>query len=299
MFQHEVSTEKSTNVRFLILQKLNSILSWVAPGLAARLAEWIFVTPIPTRRPLREAAWARDAERINLPSPLGPIPVWAWGDGSQTVILVHGWSGRGLQLGAFVEPLVSRGYRVVTYDAPGHGEAHGRTSSMPAFASALGAVARRFGPVAAVVAHSLGSTATTYALAHRELSPDKVVAISPSARLHAVRERFGEMTGFPPGVIDRMRRAFENRLGFDWDSSEPLRLARQLEMPMMVIHDSDDRFIPHSEGADLANAWPQGRLETTSGLGHHRILRDPTVIESAIDFISESTAQTIVERKAS
>jgi pimeloyl-ACP methyl ester carboxylesterase len=299
MFQHQISIEKSTNVRVLILQKLNSFLSRVAPGLAAKRAEWIFVTPIPTRRPSREAAWARDAERITLPSPLGPIPVWAWGDGPETVILVHGWSGRGLQLGAFVEPLVARGHRVITFDAPGHGDARGRASSMPAFAAALGAVARRFGPVTAVIAHSLGSTATTYALAHRELSPGKVVAISPSARLHAVRERFGEMAGFPPQIIDRMRRAFEDRLGFDWEASEPLRLARQLEMPMMVIHDSDDRFIPHDEGAELANAWPNGRLVTTKGLGHHRILRDPEVVNSTVAFISESNVSTYMERRAS
>lgn len=299
MFRHEVSTEKSTTVRVLILQKLNSILSRVVPGLATRLAEWIFVTPIPTRRPSREAAWAGDAERITLPSPLGPIPVWAWGNGPETVILVHGWSGRGLQLGAFVEPLVARGQRVVTFDAPGHGDARGRTSSMPAFASTLGAVARRFGPVAAVIAHSLGSTASVYALAHRELRAERVVVISPSARLHALRERFGEMTGFPPGIIDRMRKAFEDRLGFDWDASEPLHLAPAMAMPSMVVHDTQDRFIPHSEGAELTEAWPDGRLITTTGLGHHRILRDPKVIASVVSFISESSTESYRERRAS
>jgi len=299
MFRHEVSTEKSTNVRVLILQKLNSILSRVAPSLAARLAEWIFVTPIPTRRPSREAVWARDAERVTLPSPLGPIPVWVWGDGPETVILIHGWSGRGLQLGAFVEPLDARGYRVVTFDAPAHGEARGRTSSMPAFAASLGAVARRFGPVTAVIAHSLGSTAATYALAHRELNAERVVVISPSARLHAVRERFGEMAGFPPTVIDRMRAAFEDRLGFDWEASEPLRLAPAMAMPSMVVHDTQDRFIPHSEGAELTEAWPDGRLITTTGLGHHRILRDPKVIDSVVSFISESSTESYRERRAS
>jgi pimeloyl-ACP methyl ester carboxylesterase len=268
MFQHEVSIKKSTNVRVLIFQKLNTILSWLVPGLAAKLAERIFVTPIPAKRPRRENAWAETAERTSLASPLGPIPVWEWGQGPQTVILVHGWSGRGLQLGAFVEPLVSRGYRVVAFDAPGHGEAHGRTSSMPAFAATLGAVARRFGPISAVVAHSLGATASIYALAHHELDADRVIVISPSARLHAVRERFGEMTGFPPNIIDRMRGAFEDRLGFDWEASEPLRLARRLEIPLMVVHDSEDRFIPHSEGAELADAWPNACLTTTKDLGY-------------------------------
>jgi pimeloyl-ACP methyl ester carboxylesterase len=67
----------------------------------------------------------------------------------------------------------------------------------------------------------------------------------------------------------------------------------------LVIHDSNDRFIPHSEAVELAGAWPDGRLITTTGLGHHRILRDPEVIDSAVAFISESTATTHMERRAS
>ncbi len=298
MFQLEYSPEKSTNVRRSIYRALNSSLSRVAPGAAAKLAGRNFVTPIPTRRPPRELAWAAMAERRAIPSAFGPIPVWIWSDGPATVLLVHGWSGRGLQLGAFVTPLVERGFRVVTHDAPGHGDARGRRSSMPAFATALGAVARRFEPVSGVIAHSLGVTATVYALSHNELNADCVVAIAPSARLHAVRERFGDMAGYSPTVIDRMRAGFEERFGFEWDASEPLRIAPAMPMPLVVIHDSSDRFIPHSEGAELADSWPQGRLVTTSGLGHHRILRDPGVIDSAVSFISDSS-DSYSERRAS
>ena len=299
MFEHQVSNKKSTNVRVWMLQKFNSLLSRLAPRLAAKLAERIFVTPIPMRRPQREASWAEGAERITIPSPLGGFPVWVWGDGPQTVLLVHGWSGRGLQLAAFVEPLVARGFRVVAHDAPGHGDARGRTSSMPAFAATLGAVGRRFGPVSAVIAHSLGSTAAIYALGQGELDTARFVAVSPAARLHAIRERFGEMTGFAPSVIDRMRASFEERLGFNWNASEPLRLAPEMAMPSLVVHDAEDRFIPHSEGVELADAWPDGRLITTEGLGHHRILRDPKVIDSVLSFISEPRNEKYMERRAS
>jgi pimeloyl-ACP methyl ester carboxylesterase len=232
-----------------------------------------------------------------IPSPLGPIPVWVWGHRPETVLLVHGWSGRGLQMGAFVEPLRTRGFRVVAYDAPGHGEANGRTSSMPAFAAALGAVARRFGPLEAVVAHSLGCTATVFALAQRELTVKRVVTVSPAARLSAISQRFGEMTGLTPAVVDRMRLALEDRFGFDWDASEPLQLAQSMRLPLMVIHDTGDRFIPHDEGSELARAWPGGQLITTTGLGHHRVLRDPGVIDSVVSFVSGSYTDDMVDEK--
>ena len=130
MYHHEVSKEKSTNGRVQALRLINSTVSRLAPHLAARLAERIFRTPIPTRLPARERVWAGGAEKTEISSSVGRVPIWVWGDGSSTILLVHGWSGRGLQLGAFVEPLLEQGYRVATFDAPAHGEAPGRISSM-------------------------------------------------------------------------------------------------------------------------------------------------------------------------
>lgn len=298
MFEHDVSTDKSTTVRMVLFRFFNAMLSRLAPALAARLAERLFVSPMSTPRPERETAWEQGARRMTLASAMGPIPVWVWGDGAETVLLAHGWSGRGLQLGAFVEPLVARGFRVVAHDAPGHGEARGVRTSLPAFAAALGAVGRRFGPVAAVLGHSMGSTAAIYALAQCELRAERLVVISPSARLDEVRRRFGELTGFSPDVVERLRAGLERRFGFEWESAEPLRVAPAMETPCLVIHDADDRFIPHDEGRDLAQAWPGAALVTTRGLGHHRILRDPDVVSSAVAFLDEAKADPL-ERRAS
>jgi pimeloyl-ACP methyl ester carboxylesterase len=191
-----------------------------------------------------------------------------------------------LQLGAVVEPLVSRGYRVVAYDAPGHGLAPGNTSSMLHFAASLGSVSRRFGPIHGLIAHSLGGTAAIYALGNLELTVDRIVTIAPSARLSEITERFGELTGFHTDVIERMKTRFEQKMGFDWKVSEPLHLAPEMSARLMVIHDKDDRFVPYQEGVELAAAWPGSRLMTTYGLGHHRILRDRNVVGAAVDFVA-------------
>ena len=67
---------------------------------------------------------------------------WSWGDGP-AVYLVHGWAGVGGQLAAFVPPLLAGGFRVVTFDAPGHGASAGRRSSIIHFADALRQSRRR------------------------------------------------------------------------------------------------------------------------------------------------------------
>jgi hypothetical protein len=44
-----------------------------------------------------------------------------------------------------------------------------------------------------------------------------------------------------------------------------------------------------SGGRDIANAWPDARLLTTSRLGHRRILRDPGVVAEVVGFLAGAT----------
>ncbi len=272
---------KRTNGRFYLLQLLLRALSRLAPGLSARLAERLFLTPLRFREPAREAAWQGSAKRLTV----GPLAAWVWGTGPRTVLLVHGWAGRGLQLGAFAEPLVEQGFRVVAFDGPGHGRSAGRRSSLPELTAAITAMAGKFAPVESVIAHSLGATATLWALARGELATERVVLLAPPARLQGILRRFSEMTGFSLDVLARMQRRIEARFGFRWSTAEPVRLAPGLGIPALVIHDRQDRQIPVTEGRDLANAWPGARFVATQGLGHLRLLHDPQVIASAVGFL--------------
>ena len=77
--------------------------------------------------------------------------------------------GRGLQLGAFVEPLVEAGYRVVAYDGPAHGESPGRRTNIFKLTEGLMAVADAVGPLSGVIAHSLGTTAVLLAASRLRL----------------------------------------------------------------------------------------------------------------------------------
>ena len=64
------------------------------------------------------------------------LAVESWGAGP-TVLLVHGWNGRGAQLGAFAPALVKSGYRVVTFDTPAHGRSPGRATNLPEISEAI------------------------------------------------------------------------------------------------------------------------------------------------------------------
>jgi pimeloyl-ACP methyl ester carboxylesterase len=285
-------SSKSTIGRSKIYGRIFGTLSTAAPWLAVRIAERLFVTPHSPQPPEREQAWARNARSFAIPFAGRSLAGWEWGAGSRTVLLVHGWAGRGLQLGRFARPLVEQGFRVVTYDAPAHGESAGRTSSLLEMIDAVVAAGRSVGPISGLVAHSLGSVAALLALGRRRLEAERAVIIAPVARTEAMIGRFGNLTGFTAPVLRRMRDRFEIRLGFRWSEIEPLRIAHEVRVPLLVVHDRHDQEIPSSEGSLLAEWCPRGRLAHTTGLGHRRILRDPLVIRFSIDHLAASTAPT-------
>jgi len=257
----------------------------VAPGLAAMAAEQLFVTVFRHKRPKREEAWAKGAAAISIPSPHGEIAAWVWGTGPKTVLLVHGWAGRGLQLGALVAPLVAAGHRVVAYDGPAHGASPGRRTNLFKLTECVVAVADAVGPLSGVIAHSLGTTAVLLAASRHDFDPGRFVAISPVARTTTMTRHFGRMTGFSPVVLEKMRVRLERSLGFCWDEIEPLRLASTLDTESLVVHDRDDCELPASEGQALASTLPAAGWLLTAGHGHLRILRDPVVVAAATDFI--------------
>ena len=55
--------------------------------------------------------------------------------------------------------------------------------------------------------------------------------------------------------------------------------------PLLIVHDRDDDDTSYADGVTLSEAWPGARMLSTSGLGHRRILREPSVIEAATRFI--------------
>jgi pimeloyl-ACP methyl ester carboxylesterase len=266
-------------------------MSAVAPSLAARLAERWFLTPPRHRRPAREldliaAACAR-------PVRVGPdahVETWRWGQGP-AVLLVHGWGGRGSQLGALVPPLLAQGFSAVTFDAPGHGFSPQRRVTIPAMVAALRAVAGEHGPIAGLIAHSVGAVVAARALYEGLAASGGAVFVAPPADLAGPAASFTGALGFSRAVRDEMQRRIERRAGMPWSAFSMATLAPALAVPLLTIHDRDDAEVPWQHGRAVAALWPGAELAITEGLGHRRILRDPEVVARAVAFVAARAAE--------
>ena len=283
------AVKKSTIVRsFALLER-------VAPAVGARWAEALwFRIPSPHGRRDRLAAPGRPFQvRLDGRTIAGEV----WGDEeAEAVYLVHGWGGWGAQLDAFVGPLTGAGLRVVAFDAPSHGasdpgpEGPGRSTILE-LADALAAVVAANGPAHAVIAHSLGATAAAYALDHG-LAAGRMAFVSPMADpLHYTRVFAGRL-GFGERTRTRLVARIERRVGASMSAFAVPAMAGRVATPppLLLVHDRHDTETGWSDSAAIARSWPGARLHSTTGLGHRRILRDPSVVAEVARFVLEPSA---------
>lgn len=264
----------------------------VSPTLAAKAAVRLFFTPRRFPRPARE----RQALEAGAPLRVLGLHATSWGAGP-TVLLAHGWEGRGSQLAAFVEPLVDAGFRVVALDAPGHGDSPGTETNMVEYARTLMAVGTAVGPLAGVVAHSFGVGATILALS-QGLRAERVALVAGPSSVEDILKR--ALAGFRLGgrTAEVFWELCARKVGVHVRDLDLRALAAGLgHVPALVVHDRDDAEIPYSDAEALAAVWPGVRLMTTEGLGHRRILRDDAVVGAAADFIATRDARATDPRR--
>ncbi|MEP6561654.1 MAG: alpha/beta hydrolase [Nakamurella sp.] len=275
---------------------------FLAPGVGGSLAtrRWFSVPPHPTVRQLPAG------RPFSVTAQRAAVRGVSFGDGP-VVYLVHGWGGLGAQLGAFVTPLQSSGFRVVVFDAPAHGASDpgpsgpGRSHGLE-FGRALDAVAARFGPAHAVVAHSMGAVPTLLAQVHGWLSAERMVFLAPMRDLATHFDRFAAQVGMGPRVRRAMTVQTERLVGYPVAGIDVLALAGQLPpIPLLVVHDRRDRETSYDDSVRLVQEWAgPARLISTDGLGHRRLLVDRRVIRDVLGFVrcDPETGGTEAERPA-
>lgn len=275
------------------------LLRPTAPELALKIAERAFLTAGRHRRPAWEAAALEGARPWRVPFAGGHLPAWTWEApraDAKTALLVHGWEGRGSQLASFVAPLRARGFRVVAFDAPGHGESASRTSSAVHIALAVErmvhALSHDGAGVDAIIAHSVGGAASALAL-HLGSVPEstRFVFLCPPVSPARFAGAFAQYLGLESAERRELEARIERRLGLGLHDLDVRRVAHAFTAPLLLIHDGEDREIPFDDARAFVDAWPGAQLLRTEGLGHRRILRAPEVVRAAADFAAGQTVE--------
>jgi pimeloyl-ACP methyl ester carboxylesterase len=284
----------------------------VSPQLAARLALELFVTPprrkldavdVPVVARATRHALAVDSDRV---AALEWMPLRARAPATapegtlQTVLLLHGWGSHAARFGHFIDPLTTRGFRVVGLDAPAHGDSTGRRCDLSRFRAALRTALAEFAPVTGIVAHSMGASAAVWQLAD-EPHPDvrALVVVGMPRDVGYMLESFALVLDLRADVTRRLRSLFTQRFGAPPEHFSAHALAGRLSVPTLVVHDRDDDVAPAQHAREFAARLRNPRLRETGGLHHSGALRDSATIDEIVEFLSDTTPGHRVPREDS
>ncbi len=274
----------STGIRLTLYRMGLRITSRAAPVIASRALEKRFLSPARHSVPAWESALAASATITWLSTRSGEaIPVYRWGEGP-AILLVHGWSSRGTQLGRFIGPARDQGFSVITFDAPGHGCSAARLTGLPEMIDALEQVIAAHQSIAGVVAHSLGTVAASYVLGHLGTEIPSVY-IAPPQEPGRYLAMVGDRMNVTPKAVSLAQRRIEQRFGTRFLELNHLELAQHVPGRVLVVHDHGDKEVAFEEGQRVAQALANSTLRSTTGLGHRRILKSEDVVKMAINHL--------------
>lgn len=276
------------------------------PTLAGKWAARLFFTPRRFKRPHRELDFLKDAHISKVPFrsnyKMGIHEDYyiryEWGIDGPAVLLVHGWEGRGSQMGHFVKPLLEAGYRVISFDALAHGDSPGKRTNMLEFARIIRDIESYAGGFHAIIGHSLGGTAAGYAIAEGVHAHSLITICSPTT-IEFIFSAFAEQIRASQETIRRLSQFLENFTGKRSPEFSFTNFSTEVSIPGFIIHDQDDKEISYSQAIALQKSWKKSRILLTEGFGHKRILRSQEIISETMNFIKNVQKENEKRRAAS
>lgn len=270
-------------------------LEMVAPHYAHKWFISLFFSPPRYTIPSAEREVLLKAQRSKLYIYDVPVEVYTWGTGP-VVLLVHGWAGRASQFRSFVPYLTDRGYQVVAFDAPAHGNSKGKRTNIFQFRDAIMQLKNRTGDFHAVIAHSIGGAAAIFALSEGIKTQNVITIATPSVGDEIIHEFAKRIKGsvkaeekLKAHILKTFQRPFHELMASHF--------AHQLDRNInwLIIHDEHDKEASMQSAQRLYEAYPRATVKITSALGHTRILRDEEVIATCLNFIE---GKSIYEAKS-
>jgi len=268
-----------------IIIKTAKFMEAISSKLAVSFAYKLFITPINHKIPKREKHIEENSEQrfVDIPTIQKKIRVLEYGKSVKKVLLVHGWSGRGTQLVSIADAFIKKGYQIISFDAPAHGKSEGKTSHMILFIECILELERIYGKFEIAVGHSLGGMSIINAI-KRNFKPEKVITIGSADVVFDIFEGFIENLQLKKHILFKLKKKFEKKFNSKLSDFDVFRNAKDVYIPVFVIHDRQDTNVPYSCAEHIFENLPNGKLLITEGLGHRKILGDTDVICQILEF---------------
>lgn len=273
-----------------ILKFLMKVSYFISTRLALILASRLFITPISFKTPLRELGMEESAQKKKLfvHSIQKNIHVLSYGFSDKKVLLAHGWAGRSTQLFMIANKLLEKGYMVISFDAPAHGNSSGKTTNLLEYVETIKSINEIYGPFEAAIGHSFGSMAIMNS--QSEFPKFKtIVTIGSGDKVSEILINFSNSLGLNKNFGNQLISFFNKKWKINIDEFNTSVVANNIQIPALVVHDAIDGDVSVSCAVNIRQNLNNGKLFITNSLGHTKILRDKNVTNRIVKFITENT----------
>ncbi|MHA4810622.1 alpha/beta hydrolase [Flavitalea flava] len=206
---------------------------------------------------------------------------------ARRVLIVHGFESSSRNFDLYIQGLLQKGYEVLAFDAPAHGESGGKRLTLPFFVKTLENIYEKYGPIQSFMGHSFGGLAVSLLIESlRPHSSTKLVLIAPATETTTAVDAFFSLLH----LNQEVRSAFEELVielsGHPFSYYSIRRVMYLIKADVLWLHDEDDRITPWLDALPVKeDNHPNLRIVMTKGLGHRKIYRDPSVIQQVVEFL--------------
>lgn len=263
------------------------LLSSISKTKAAQKAFDLFRTPKTRDTPLPPKTFD-EAEKLAFELDGIAIRGYRWNHPSnKKVLIIHGFESSIVNFEHYVHPLVNKGYEVLAFDAPAHGNSGGKTISAPLFAKMIATIHESYGPVRSYIAHSFGGLALSLAL--EKIGHDenfKAVFIAPATETKTAIDQFFVLLQLNGTVRKEFDKLITELGGYPAEWYSIHRAIKNIKAQILWLHDEDDLQTPLSDALKVKEEnWPNVKFIITKGFGHSRIYRANKIVAEIINFL--------------
>ena len=204
------------------------------------------------------------------------------------VLILHGFGSAACKFERYVSPLVKKGYEVLAFDAPAHGDSDGKTTNAVEYSAMIKRVIELYGPIRGFIAHSFGGIALSLALeetVHDENT--RIVFIAPATETtSAVDGAFAMLKINDAAVRKEFDSIIYNISGKETAWFSIRRAMNNIKAKVLWIHDEDDDITPLNDALKVKeDAHPNIEFVVTKGLGHRKIYHDAAIKNKVVEFL--------------
>ncbi len=263
-----------------------NFLGLIHPKLIAHKGFQLFCSPMPSRLKKHQLDFLETGKHQILNFENEKIQTYKWGNGSQKILLIHGWASHSFRWKNYIQELNNNNCTVYAFDAQAHGLSSGKTLNVASYAQIIDLFIKNNEQIDALISHSIGSFATTYWLFQNpENTMKKIVIMGAPENADDFFTFYKKALGLTNRTVKIVIQQFIKNLDHAPSYFSTSIFAKTIHNDCLIIHDKEDKEADFNYSIKLHKNWKNSELLLTEGLGHN--LKSNEIIEKVVSFVKK------------